>query len=173
MLAKSRGMTIVREDDVDLEPVHADPEPEVDEEESDRRERPSKWRWQRIVAIALVVGLAVFLVFQLFTGPVERLWYRNRQSQLASDLTTPHRAHPRRPGAWRCSRSRGSGSTSSSAEGDSPERLRSGPGHRMGTPLPGRRGNSVVFGHRDAWGGPFSSLTKVERSDFIVVQNKA
>ena len=48
------------------------------------------------------------------------------------------------------------------AEGDSPQQLRSGPGHRIGTPLPGKVGNSVIFGHRTGWGGPLSDLGTLE-----------
>jgi LPXTG-site transpeptidase (sortase) family protein len=56
------------------------------------------------------------------------------------------------------------------AEGDSPQQLRSGPGHRIGSPMPGDQGNSVIVGHRDGWGGPLHALGALKRGDLIVVQ---
>ena len=44
------------------------------------------------------------------------------------------------------------------AEGDAPQQLRSGPGHRFGTALPGDIGNAVIVGHRSGWGGPLASI---------------
>ena len=53
------------------------------------------------------------------------------------------------------------------------EDLRGGPGHLIGTPLPGALGNSVILGHRHAWGGPFADLTKLRRGDLIAVETHA
>jgi sortase A len=54
-------------------------------------------------------------------------------------------------------------------EGDTVAELRAGPGHRPGTPLPGKRGNSVIVGHRKAWGHPFRDLGKLRpRRDIVV-----
>jgi LPXTG-site transpeptidase (sortase) family protein len=57
-------------------------------------------------------------------------------------------------------------------EGDNPERLRNGPGHRIGTPPPGARGNTVIVGHRRAWGGPFAALDKIRTGDLIALQTR-
>jgi LPXTG-site transpeptidase (sortase) family protein len=59
------------------------------------------------------------------------------------------------------------------AQGDGPEQLRSGPGHRPGTPYPGSIGNSIVSAHASAWGGPFAALHDLKRGDHIVVQPRA
>ena len=82
-------MTIIQEEP----PVEAvdELEPVAVEESEEVPERGRKKRWPRIVTIAVIVLLAALLVFELFTGPIERLWYRNRQQQLAADLRTPHR----------------------------------------------------------------------------------
>jgi LPXTG-site transpeptidase (sortase) family protein len=165
-------MTIVHEGGPELDAVDVVDEPAVDEEEAETREPRSRWQWQRAFAIAAIVALAAFLVFQLFTGPIERLWYHSRQSQLAADLTTPHK-HLGPGNAVGVLQIPRLGTNVVITQGDSPEQLRSGPGHRIATPMPGRRGNVLVMGHRTAWGGPFGDLTKVKVKDYIVVQNKA
>src|SRR5262249_7176887 len=55
-------------------------------------------------------------------------------------------------------------------EGDTTDQLRIGPGHRPGTPLPGKRGNSLVFGHRHGWGGPFADLDQLHTGSLLVVK---
>jgi sortase A len=47
--------------------------------------------------------------------------------------------------------------------------LRAGPGHVVGTPLPGQPGNAVIAGRRTMYGGPFKHLRSLERGDRIVV----
>src|SRR5262249_17983129 len=47
-------------------------------------------------------------------------------------------------------------------EGTTAGVLRSGPGHRRDTPLPGQAGTSVIFGRRAAFGGPFKDLDRME-----------
>jgi LPXTG-site transpeptidase (sortase) family protein len=133
--------------------------------------RSTKKRWPRIVTIVVIAALAAVLVFELFTGPVERLWYRNRQQQLAADLKTPHRGIA--PGqALAVLQIPKRGLNVVVTEGDSPERLRSGPGHRVATPRPGKVGNVVISGHRTSWGGPFGPLTTVRVGDYVVLQDK-
>jgi sortase A len=55
-------------------------------------------------------------------------------------------------------------------EGDSLDNLRSGPAHRASTPDPGRKGNAVVLGHAERWGGPFSQLGRLKKGSVIYVQ---
>ena len=47
--------------------------------------------------------------------------------------------------------------------------LRAGPGHLRQSPLPGQVGNSVIFGRRKAYGGPFSHISSLARGDEIDV----
>ncbi len=54
-------------------------------------------------------------------------------------------------------------------EGTSSGVLRSGPGHRRDTVLPGQAGVSVIAGRRAAYGGPFASLGMLRGGDRIVV----
>ena len=45
--------------------------------------------------------------------------------------------------------------------------LKGGPGHLLGTPLPGQRGNVVVLGRRLTDGAPFRDLDELSRGDRI------
>ncbi len=54
-------------------------------------------------------------------------------------------------------------------EGTATQDLRKGPGHYIGTPLPGQVGNAAVAGHRTTYGHPFYSLDSVKPGDPIVL----
>lgn len=54
-------------------------------------------------------------------------------------------------------------------EGTNTPDLRKGPGHYIGTPLPGQDGNAAVAGHRTTYGHPFYNLDSVKVGDPIVV----
>ncbi len=163
-------MTLLRSHE-SAEPVESgidDLMPETDEG-ADTPSRAAAWRHG--VAIALVAVVAVAVTVALFQGPIQELWYRNRQHQLAADMNAA------RPGvapgqAIAVLQVPRLGINTVVVEGDNPERLRNGPGHRVGTPPPGALGNSVIVGHRSAWGGPFASLHKVRRGDLIAVQTR-
>lgn len=47
--------------------------------------------------------------------------------------------------------------------------LRLGPGHYLGTPMPGEAGNVAIAGHRTTWGRPFRNLDKLKVGDQIVI----
>ena len=54
-------------------------------------------------------------------------------------------------------------------EGTNTPDLRKGPGHYIGTPLPGEAGNVGVAGHRTTYGHPFYNLDSVKPGDPIVL----
>jgi sortase A len=54
-------------------------------------------------------------------------------------------------------------------EGTSPETLKSGPGHRRDTVLPGQVGACVLLGRRAAYGGPFGAISTLSVGDEITV----
>jgi sortase A len=54
-------------------------------------------------------------------------------------------------------------------EGTSGQVLENGPGHLRYTPLPGQVGNSVIFGRRTGYGGPFSRLATLRIGDAFTV----
>ena len=47
-------------------------------------------------------------------------------------------------------------------EGTSTTDLRQGPGHYLGTPLPGQAGNAAIAGHRTTYGAPFYNLNELQ-----------
>jgi sortase A len=54
-------------------------------------------------------------------------------------------------------------------EGTSEDDLRQGPGHYVGTPLPGEAGNAAIAGHRTTYGAPFYDLDQLTAGDLINV----
>jgi len=54
-------------------------------------------------------------------------------------------------------------------EGTNSADLRKGPGHYIGTPLPGQGGNASIAGHRTTYGHPFYNLDSVKVGDPIVL----
>jgi sortase A len=119
----------------------------------------------RAFAVAAVFALAVVFV----EIPVAQTWYHARQHQLLTDFQTPHRGLPL-GGAAALLQIQRLHATLVVVEGDAAAELRSGPGHHAGTPLPGRRGNSIILGHQSGWGGPFGDLGTLKRGNHLVTQ---
>jgi len=126
-------------------------------------------RVARIAALSLLICLSAGAVFQLFEGSVARAWYSIRQHQLAQQFGST-RPHTGRAAAIALFQVPSLGINLVVAEGDAPQQLRGGPGHRVGTPLPGAIGNSVIVGHRTAWGGSLSDIAQLKPGAHIVVQ---
>ena len=153
----------------DLEPVVGTDAPApVRAQKSLGRATP---RIVRIAVIALILVVAGWLVYTVFEGPIAGAWYRNRQHQLSSEFQSS-RPHTGAGAAIAFLQIPRLGTNLVVAEGDTPQQLRGGPGHRVGTPLPGDVGNSVIVGHRSAWGGPFASLDTLHAGDLIVAQTQ-
>jgi sortase A len=57
-------------------------------------------------------------------------------------------------------------------EGDAPGELRSGPGHRIGTALPGQPGEALIVGLRSRYRAPFARLGELAPGDSIIVQDR-
>jgi LPXTG-site transpeptidase (sortase) family protein len=144
--------------------------PPVVEAEQPASGTPPKSRtWARATVLVLFAVLVLGVVLALFTGPLETQWYENRQHHLAADFTEARQGL--RPGqAVGVLQVPRLGTNVMVVEGDSAARLRGGPGHRISTVLPGRRGNAVILGHRTKWGGPFGELDRVRKGDLIAVQ---
>lgn len=132
----------------------------------------ARQRVVRIATIALAVVGVVAALFALFDGPVAGAWNKTRRQQLASQWSAT-RPHVGRGNAVALLQIPGLRLNLPIAEGDTPQQLRSGPGHRVGTPMPGDVGNSVVVGHGAAWGGPFAHLGELKRGDLIAMQTKS
>jgi len=140
-------------------------------EQAEPRPKPAPVR-RRVLAIsALVLAAAVVaaVVFVVFEGPIERSWYRLRQRALTSDFNGAH-AHSGVGHAIAVLQIPRLRVSTVVAEGDSSEQLRGGPGHSTKTPAPNAPGNVVIFGHRQAWGGPFSTVADLRPNDLIAVE---
>jgi sortase A len=151
---------------VATEPV-ATPEPT-----ESRGRRGGAGAWSRVTSIAivtLIVLATTWGLFQLFEGPVASAWNTRRQHYLADDMQAA-RVHKGAGHAIAILQVPRLHSNLVVAEGDTPQQLRNGPGHRTGTPMPGDIGNSVILGHRSAWGGSFEQLGDLKKDDLIVVQ---
>ncbi|MFV0316770.1 MAG: class E sortase [Microthrixaceae bacterium] len=54
-------------------------------------------------------------------------------------------------------------------QGTSRADLKKGPGHYIGTPMPGQPGNVGIAGHRTTYGAPFNRIDELQVGDEIVV----
>lgn len=57
-------------------------------------------------------------------------------------------------------------------EGTGEDELYEGPGHYVGTSLPGQVGNFAIAGHRVSKGSPFLDLDKLQAGDDLVIETK-
>jgi LPXTG-site transpeptidase (sortase) family protein len=152
----------------ETQPVKAEEAPKVASAKPPRSRTSTRASFS-IAVIALVAVVAGWALFELFEGPIAQSWYRTRQHQLSAQLAES-RPHTGRGAAIAVLQAPNVGLNVVVAEGDSPQQLRSGPGHRAGTPAPGDIGNSVIVGHRTGWGGAFRSAADLQTGQDIVVQ---
>ena len=54
-------------------------------------------------------------------------------------------------------------------EGIGPSALRAGAGHYPDTPLPGKKGNVAIAGHRTTYGRPFNKVDRLKSGDEIIL----
>jgi sortase A len=125
---------------------------------------------QAIVVVA-AAGALFLVVLWVFEGPMAHVWYQSRQQNLAADFTA-QRQQDRKGQATAILQIPQINLDLVVVQGDGPAQLRSGPGHRIGTPPAGATGNSLIFGHRNGWGGAFAGLSKLQKKDNIVVSNR-
>lgn len=126
----------------------------------------------------LIVVLLVAVATVFFETLVTKKYYQVRQSQLFSAWQQPQPRLLTGEAAAIVQIPRTTGAISSTAldldvvvvQGDGATQLYAGPGHVPGTPLPGQRGNSIIVGHADGWGGPFGALASVHKGALILTQ---
>jgi LPXTG-site transpeptidase (sortase) family protein len=126
---------------------------------------------RRMIATGTIAILVLVVTGWLFIDPIAHLWYQNRQTHLRAQVGS---VLPPTPGHQvAVLQNVTTGMNVVVAEGDAPAELRGGPGLEPGTALPGHRGNSVVFGHRGNWGGPFGALDKLTIGSQIYVKSRS
>lgn len=59
------------------------------------------------------------------------------------------------------------------SEGSDANRLRSGPGHVIGTSLPGAKGNTVILGHASRYGGPLGEIGTLTEGARIALKSRS
>ena len=127
---------------------------------------------RRRVIVIVAIGILLVFAWWLCSSPISSIWYDSRQRQLASEFQEAQRkllvGHA--AGVLQIPKL---GMNVVMVEGDGEAELRSGPGHVPKSPLPGVRGNSVIVGHRSAWGGPFADLGDIQKGDLVVVKTRA
>lgn len=113
--------------------------------------------------------MALFLLHLLYSEVVTGLVHDQRQQHLAADFDQPAAAV-------------GDGDAVAVlqipdllvnevvTEGVTVDHLRSGPAHLAGSALPGDAGIIVVYGHRDAYGGPFDRIDTLVNGQSVVMQ---
>jgi sortase A len=126
--------------------------------------------------LAITAG-AVLLLFVVYQVWVTDLSSDRAQGRVAEELRqdwtsgTPHTepdfgqafafVHIPRFGAdW----------TRAVVEGTDPDELEDGPGHYVGSAMPGEQGNFAMAGHRVGRGSPFIALDVLEPGDAVVVE---
>jgi sortase A len=128
-------------------------------------------------ARALVALGALVLAFAAFVTVFGAMRHTSRQDGLERAFRARVAAgHADRPN-WRPSPGQAIATISIPAidvfevvvEDTTPQLLDGGPGHLLGTPLPGQRGNAVILGRRLTHGAPFRSLDALAEGDRITV----
>jgi sortase (surface protein transpeptidase) len=149
------------------------------------RERPDRWRSVVRTAgeLVLTAGL-VALLFVVYEVYVTDLLNRGQQSELIQDLHDQWRQAPPAPVAHPAPYPAGDllavvhiprlGADYHRVllEGTAEKELSQGPGHYVGTAMPGERGDLAIAGHRVGKGSPFLDLDRLRPGDPIVIETR-
>jgi sortase A len=123
----------------------------------------------RIFAVIVIAfGLFAFVLSGLAQGRTQVGLQRKFRAELTSNAAPVGGAIPSGvPVAMM--EIRGIGLHEAVVEGSRSSQLRKGPGHVLGTPLPGQPGNAVIAGRRTMYGGPFRDLGSLHPGNRIHV----
>jgi sortase A len=125
-------------------------------------------RGRRRVVIGVLLLLLALIPLDLALGQVI---HDQRQHHLAYDVTQPI-TRAQTGDAVLILQIPKIGLNEVTVEGAGTSQLRGGPGHVVGTPVPGETGNSVIVARRTSDTGPFSKLHELDKGDKIVVQTR-
>ena len=123
-------------------------------------------RWLSLTLIGLVGVACIWFVYQRVVGT---LIFEQRQQHLSGSFQAPKPSVV--PGdALGVIQIPTLGVNRVIVEGATVDNLRSGPARLERSAMPGEAGVMAVFGHRNAYGGPFLALNNLVIGDSIVVQ---
>ncbi len=178
--APARGRTAV---DLDEGEPYADHGTEPDREPADGPRPRGFWRTAALgVGELLVTAGMVLLLFVVYEVYVTDYLTAQRQDELSTQLREQWAADP---GPERGALTRveigdafgvlriprlGEDYTRVILEGTEEKQLSQGPGHYVGSALPGEEGNVALAGHRVGKGSPFLALDAMRAGDPIVVE---
>jgi len=145
------------------------------------RVEPPVERWRvavRTIGELMVTGGLIVLLFVVYELFVTDLLNGERQEDLNREVHTEWEAAPPELGSQVPGDAMailhiprlGADYQRVVLEGTSHEDLKGGPGHYLGTALPGQPGNVAIAGHRTTYGSPFRELDLLRPGDPIVVE---
>jgi sortase (surface protein transpeptidase) len=176
--------TLVDPADPDEHP-DTDPEehPDTDPEEHPATERALLRGTARVLGELLVTAGVVVLLFVVYEVYVTDLLAARAQDHLSHQLKSEWAA-PKVPGTDPTQVPVGDGFAVLKiprlgsdfsrvvVEGSGQDQLAQGPGHYVGTAMPGQPGNVAIAGHRVGKGSPFLDLDTLRPGDAIVVETE-
>jgi sortase A len=176
-IAVEEDIAVEDEEDITVEHTETDDQPETppaDDAPADGTRHHINAgsvvrRGARIFALA-VIAFGVFALFLsgLAQGRTQVGLQRRFRTELTSNAAPVGGAIPAGvPVAMM--EIRGIGLHEAVVEGSRSTQLRKGPGHVLGTPLPGQPGNAVIAGRRTMYGGPFAHLGSLHAGNRIHV----
>jgi sortase A len=130
---------------------------------------PRDWQIRPRLRRVVLVLIVLVLVYVVQTRVVAQVVFQQRQEHLAAALGTPTPIVEQGK-ALGYLQIPTIGLDDVMVEGVTTDHLRSGPAHRSDSALPGDAGPMVVYGHRNAYGGPFRKLTELKEGDSVVAQ---
>lgn len=137
-----------------------------------RRDRMSAGASTVLVALSLLLVWALLYLFVLSgleQGRAQSALYQDLRTQLAEG-TAPTEA-PIDPGAPVALLSIPDAGVEDAVvvEGTRPEQLQDGPGHQLGSVLPGQQSVSVIAGRSLSFGAPFRDIASLDPGDAVTV----
>ena len=134
--------------------------------------------WVRNIGLIVIL----FAAWQLWGTSIEthhaQASLRTQFASAAAGVAVPHGpgssstrvpSPPHRGRGWRGCRSPRIGVDQFVVEGTAAADLAKGPGHYIGTAMPGQQGNIAIAGHRTTYGAPFNRLDELKVGDKVVL----
>jgi sortase A len=126
------------------------------------------WSLAAVSLLAAWVLVYAYFLSGVQEASAQHTLYATLRSELAQEIA-PLGAHPAFGTPVAILRVPQAGIDDVVVEGTTSGVLEHGPGLLADTPLPGRAGNSVIYGRQTMFGGPFRHLTDLRKGDLLQV----